>query len=174
MTGALDQLRLMARNNAYANERLFEACCQLSQDAFEAERTNFFPSIRETLNHNWEVDRYYIDALKEVGQGRAVFSVPHLETVEELRIAQGKEDLKLIGFCDALKDEDLDRKVVQDRGKNGRFEETIGSTMLHLFQHQIHHRGQVHAMLAGTEVAPPQLDEFYLDFDRHPIAAKFL
>jgi uncharacterized damage-inducible protein DinB len=32
---------------------------------------------------------------------------------------------------------------------------------MHLFQHQIHHRGQVHAMLAGTHVAPPPLDEFY-------------
>ena len=41
----------------------------------------------------------------------------------------------------------------------------------HLFQHQIHHRGQAHAMLAGTGVAPPQLDEFFLDWDRHPTVA---
>jgi len=33
--------------------------------------------------------------------------------------------------------------------------------LAHLFQHQIHHRGQVHAMLAGTAVKPPQLDEFF-------------
>nr|WP_293275621.1 DinB family protein [Nannocystis sp.] len=33
--------------------------------------------------------------------------------------------------------------------------------LAHLFQHQIHHRGQVHAMLAGSSVAPPQLDEFF-------------
>jgi len=31
-----------------------------------------------------------------------------------------------------------------------------------IIAHQIHHRGQVHAMLAGTRVAPPQLDEFFL------------
>jgi uncharacterized damage-inducible protein DinB len=31
----------------------------------------------------------------------------------------------------------------------------------HLFEHQLHHRGQVHAMLSGTSVAPPQLDEFF-------------
>jgi uncharacterized damage-inducible protein DinB len=29
----------------------------------------------------------------------------------------------------------------------------------------VHHRGQVHAMLAGTRVAPPQLDEFFLRYD---------
>ncbi len=33
--------------------------------------------------------------------------------------------------------------------------------LLHLFQHQIHHRGQAHAMLGGTGIAPPQLDEFF-------------
>jgi len=33
--------------------------------------------------------------------------------------------------------------------------------LLHLFQHQIHHRGQAHAMLSGTTIPPPQLDEFF-------------
>ena len=42
--------------------------------------------------------------------------------------------------------------------------------LAHLFQHQIHHRGQAHAMLSGSGVAPPQLDEFFLDYDRHPSA----
>jgi len=33
---------------------------------------------------------------------------------------------------------------------------------MHLFTHQIHHRGQAHAMLSGTKVKPPQLDEFFM------------
>jgi hypothetical protein len=37
--------------------------------------------------------------------------------------------------------------------------------LAHLLQHDIHHRGQVHAMLAGSGVAPPQLDEFLLAQD---------
>ena len=40
--------------------------------------------------------------------------------------------------------------------------EKARDVLMHLFVHQIHHRGQVHAMLAGTPVAPPQLDEFFL------------
>jgi uncharacterized damage-inducible protein DinB len=44
--------------------------------------------------------------------------------------------------------------------------ERIDRTLLHLFQHQIHHRGQVHAMLSGTTAAPPQLDEFFLDHEK--------
>jgi uncharacterized damage-inducible protein DinB len=45
----------------------------------------------------------------------------------------------------------------------------VGDILAHLFVHQIHHRGQVHAMLAGTSIPPPQLDEYFLATDR-PIA----
>jgi uncharacterized damage-inducible protein DinB len=45
--------------------------------------------------------------------------------------------------------------------KTGFVEEPVTRLLAHLFQHQIHHRGQAHAMLAGTTLKPPQLDEFY-------------
>ena len=174
MTSALDHLRLMARNNAYANERLYDACCRLEQVEFAAERSGFFPSIKATLNHIWEVDRYYLDALAEEGRGLSVFEASHLETPDALKTAQDRADQRLIDFCDGFEPADLDRRIAQDRGKNGVFQETIGNTLLHLFQHQIHHRGQVHAMLAETSVRPPQLDEFFLEFDRHQAAAKYI
>jgi len=172
MTAALDHIRLMARNNAYANERLYQACCTLSDAEFAAPRAGFFPSIVQTLNHNWEIDRYYLDALSEGGLGRAVYDVPALTAATELAAAQAKVDGDLMAFCDGLGEADLTRIVAQDRGRHGLFEERIDFTLLHLFQHQIHHRGQVHAMLAGTSVAPPQLDEFFLRFDRHPAAQR--
>ena len=50
-----------------------------------------------------------------------------------------------------------------DRGADGLVPERLDAVLAHLFQHQIHHRGQAHAMLAGTDVPPPQLDEFFLD-----------
>jgi uncharacterized damage-inducible protein DinB len=58
----------MARNNAWANDRLLGACAALGAAAFAAPRTGFFPSLRETLNHVRAVDLYYLDALEE---GRA-------------------------------------------------------------------------------------------------------
>jgi len=45
--------------------------------------------------------------------------------------------------------------------------------LAHLFQHQIHHRGQAHAMLAGTAIAPPPLDEFFCANDAADRAADF-
>ena len=70
-----------------------------------------------------------------------------------------------MAFCDGLSDADLDRRVPTDRGDAGIIPERIGDLLAHLFLHDIHHRGQVHAMLSGTSVKPPQLDEFLLDYD---------
>ena len=45
--------------------------------------------------------------------------------------------------------------------------EPLPRLLAHLFQHQIHHRGQAHAMLSGTDVPPPQLDEFFCANEAH-------
>lgn len=170
MDGLVGHFRAMARNNAWANHRLLTACVALGHREFAAPRVSFFPSLRATLNHSLLVDRYYLDALEEGGQGRSLgANPPDIATPVAFRTAQGAQDRKLIVFCDRLATADLLRWVDTDRGHP--VPERIDRLLAHLFQHQIHHRGQAHAMLAGTAVAPPQLDEFFLEFDRHASVA---
>jgi uncharacterized damage-inducible protein DinB len=157
--------RKAARNNAWANDRLLRACAQLSETEFRAERTSFFPSLHETLNHNLSVDLYYLDMLEEGGRGLSVFDDLRPLPAPELHDAQLASDRRLIAFCDAQDEAALSRQVPTDRGEDGMVQERIDDLLAHLFQHQIHHRGQAHAMLAGTRVAPPQLDEYFLVFD---------
>jgi uncharacterized damage-inducible protein DinB len=158
-------LRKAARNNAFANDRLLRACAQLDDQAFRAPRTSFFPSLHETLNHNLSIDLYYLDALEEGGRGLAVFETFRPLDCAALLVAQGETDRRLIAFCDAQSEESLARRVATDRGDEGRVPERVDDLLAHLFQHQVHHRGQAHAMLAGTTVSPPQLDEYFLAFD---------
>lgn len=156
--------RKMAHNNAWANWRLLSACLKLDGAAFKATRTSFFPSLHETLNHNLMVDLYYIDALERGGLGRQVFARFRPFEAPALFQAQSAADRRLIAVCDGLSDAALDATVTTDR-RSGAIEERIDDLLAHLFQHQLHHRGQAHAMLAGTEVAPPQLDEYFLLYD---------
>jgi len=162
----LGHLQRMARNNLWSNERLYRAVLKLEPGEFEAERTSFFPSICETLNHVLLVDLFYSDMLQERGVGRAVGTrfKPCLDA-GELAEAQAQFNRRLVAFCGGLIADDLDRRVATDRGEAGIVPERIGDLVAHLFLHDIHHRGQVHAMFSGTSIDPPQLDEFLLDSD---------
>lgn len=162
----VSHFRKMARNNAWSNHRLYAACTRLGEGEFKATRTSFFPSLHKTLNHVLAVDHYYIDAVTGGGRGPAAFSEYRpFDDVARLAAAQADSDRRLIAFCDSLGPADPARCVTTDRGEAGTFDETIGDLLAHLFLHQIHHRGQAHAMLSGTTVKPPQLDEYFLVFD---------
>jgi uncharacterized damage-inducible protein DinB len=66
----------------------------------------------------------------------------------------------LIAVCDALTPDLLGGMVRVNRNTHVQTERR-DRLLMHLFQHQIHHRGQAHAMLSGTMIEPPQLDEFF-------------
>jgi uncharacterized damage-inducible protein DinB len=83
----------------------------------------------------------------------------------QLRESQDRTDRQLAAFCENLTHDDLSRAIDLVR-TDGKVRERIDRLLLHLFEHQIHHRGQVHTMLSATHVDPPQLDEFFLDCDR--------
>ncbi len=164
MSLLIGHFQAMARNNAWSNARLLAACAKLSEAAFAAERVSFFPSLVATLNHILVVDRYYLADMQGSGRRLVENEIPYPH-IAELTEAQARIDRELIAFCDNLREEDLRRIVKIDRKDGMDYRETIGDILTHLFVHQIHHRGQVHAMLAGTEIAPPQLDEFFLASD---------
>jgi uncharacterized damage-inducible protein DinB len=159
-------LRRMAENNLWSNDRLYRAVLALQPGELEAPRTSFFPSLKETLNHILSVDLFYLDMVEEGGVGTKIFDT-YVDSGDAKQLAerQAAFDRRLLAFCERLTPADLDRRVRTDRGKAGMIPERIGDLLAHLFIHEIHHRGQVHAMLSGTSVKPPQLDEYFLDYD---------
>ena len=173
-------LLTMAYNNAWANHRLLGACAQLMQADFDQTRTSFFPSIKATLNHNLTVDWFYVAALEREARGEPpdpdsgrFFAVDaHFDSASELQRAQADVDQRLLAYCATQRDDQLQREVLIIR-PSGPKANTRVRLLAHVFQHQIHHRGQVHAMLAGTPIAPPQLDEFFTSGDAAARAADF-
>ncbi|MEP7183425.1 MAG: DinB family protein [Betaproteobacteria bacterium] len=169
----------MACNNAWSNHRLLAACSGLSQEDFVAARTSFFPSIKATLNHNLTVDWYYVDALERGFRGEPPnpdacrFYEPEepFDACAMLSAEQHAVDRRLVAVCAALTDADLARPIAVPR-RAGVQQEPATRLLAHLFEHQIHHRGQAHAMLAGTPVKPPQLDEFFCANEAHLRAAE--
>jgi len=156
-------LRIQARANRLANHRLHGAMLGLTREEFYAPRTGFFPSLAATLNHILAVDGYYIGALHGDPDLPALYRafVP-ADTAAALAERQRVSDERLIAFCECLDAAACNTEVAMDRGGGQVQRDAAGHVLAHLFMHQTHHRGQVHAMLSGTSVAPPQLDEFLM------------
>lgn len=159
--GLVQTCQAFAYNNAWANHRLLSACATLTQGEFEAKRTSFFPSLQATLNHLYIVDVFYVDALEGGWLGPKAWAdrVP-FPAVAGLAEAQASIDKRLIEVCNALTPASLGGEARINRDTRVQVERR-DRLLMHLFQHQIHHRGQAHAMLSGTSVKPPQLDEFF-------------
>ena len=164
---ALAPFRALALNNALANRRLHNACARLSETEYRAARACFFGSIHATLNHILLVDQRYLERLQGGSPAPLENDVELFTAREPLAAAQAETDRALLDFVDALDATDLARPVRYVAYTRDWIENPTASVLLHLFQHQTHHRGQVHDMLSQTAVAPPQLDEFLLAEDAH-------
>jgi len=169
-----------AFHNAWANHRLLKACGALTREELAAPRTSFFPSIKATLNHILTVDWYYLEILERSRAGLPPHEQPyrHYEPAEpfddcaDLAREQLAADRRLIAYCASLEDSQLDDAVLLPR-RAGVERDRVRRILAHVFEHDIHHRGQVHAMLAGTRVKPPQLDEFFCTGEAHLRASEF-
>lgn len=165
MTDPLRVFRKLAQANRLANDRLHRACKSLDPAALVRPGPAFFGTIQATLNHILMVDRFYLNALLGRPLDRAFLDeatfCPDLST---LTAWQATSDTALLAHVDGLTDETLVQIVAIDRGARVQHDRR-DDILSHLFQHQTHHRGQVHGLLSAIPVKPPQLDEFIVGDD---------
>jgi uncharacterized damage-inducible protein DinB len=148
---------LLARYNAWANERLYDVCAKLDDGTYRAARPSFFGSIHATLNHILVGDRIW---MSRFAGGNLVLPLNRIlhEDFAGLRQARRAQDKLLIDLVDGIAPARLDQPLSYTNTKGQPFEMTLRLLLGHLFNHQTHHRGQVHDMLSQTPVEPPELD----------------
>lgn len=163
----LHDLQVMARYNRWANRRLYECVATLDDETYRQDRDAFFGSIHATLNHILVGDRVWTCRL--VGEYSGIKSLDQIlhESFEELRIARQTMDEQLIATVDRLaagEDGGLDKEVRYRTVSDGeKHTSPAHHIFLTLFNHQTHHRGQVHCMLTQSGVNdPPALDVIFM------------
>jgi uncharacterized damage-inducible protein DinB len=161
----LAHLRRMARYNRWANGRLYAACGQLPAEEYHKPRPAFFGSIHGTLNHLLVGDRIWLARIEGRPNPNLRLDDQPCATLEALAAERAAEDERMIGLVDGYRDDAAVARPVRYRmiTQPDEMEMALHLCWLNLFNHETHHRGQVHDQLSQTEVAPPPLDlVFYL------------
>ena len=146
-----------ARYNAWANERLYAACGKLAESEYMKPRQSFFGSIHATLNHLLVGDRIWLGRIESRPVKLALDQILYGDFLA-LSVARVAEDQRLVRVVEALERSALDRPLDYLTTRGERQRTPLRRVLAHLFNHQTHHRGQVHDMLSQTEVPPPPLD----------------
>ncbi len=154
----LSHFRLFAGYNAWANERLYEACGKLNERDYLKPRPCFFGSLHGTLNHILVADRIWMGRLEGYDSGITALDQQLYGDFAGLRVARVAEDALIMGYVEGLTADDMEGDVDYTNMAGNRFRDPVKTILAHLFNHQSHHRGQAHDLLSQTEVAPPALD----------------
>ncbi|MGD9539267.1 MAG: DinB family protein [Alphaproteobacteria bacterium] len=160
-----DYFRRLAGYNAWANRRLYDACASLSEAEYRKKRPAFFRSIHGTLNHLMVADRVWMGRIEGVDPGIKALDQILYDDLPGLRAAREAEDARIAAFVAPLGDGEIGQVVRYHTVSQPEAEMATPLHLIlgHMFNHETHHRGQVHGLLSQTEVPPPPLDFiFYL------------
>ena len=152
----------MAAYNRSVNVELYEAVGRLDRTEFEKPREAFFGSIMATLNHILLCDRLWFGRITGVpyAEAKSLDQILHV-SYDALASARREDDLEIIRIVDGLDADRLTDTQAYGTLDGAQHTATPAQMLTCVFNHQTHHRGQVHDMLSQTTVAPPSIDYFH-------------
>jgi uncharacterized damage-inducible protein DinB len=155
----LAHFRMFAGYNSWANALVYDQAVKLSDADYRADRGAFFKSVHGTLNHLLVADRIWMHRFTGEGETTQQLDAILHESFDELRATRWKEDARIEAFIDGL-DEDRLARTFSYRAisKPAQVEQTLNAALAHFFNHQTHHRGQVHCLLTMLTGEGPCLD----------------
>ena len=150
--------QMFARYNRTANDRLFTKCAQLDDVEYRKERAGSFGSIHKLLNHILLGDRRWLGLFESDERLTPPLNQILYDEFSDLRNARTQEDARIEAFFRSPDPVFWSRTFSYTNNQGRDYIETAHVACTHLFNHQTHHRGQVHVMLSQTSVQPPALD----------------
>ena len=161
----LAYLRTLARYNRWQNRSIYGAADTLTPEARQQDRGAFFKSIEGTLNHLLWGDSIWMHRFAGTPKpsGGIAESPDRIPDWASLKAERAAVDEAIVIWSDGVSEEGLAGDMTWYSAAAGReVSKPLGLLVAHFFNHQTHHRGQVHAMLTAAGAKPDDTDLFFL------------
>jgi len=160
-------MRMMAQYNAWQNGWMIPAADALSESARWEDRGAFFGSIHGTLSHILWADTMWMSRLAggEAPEAPVEQTTKNFPDWAAFVTARGEMDQYIMRWAETLNAADMTGTTSFWSGTKGaELTQPKMQTYTHFFNHQTHHRGQVHAMLTAAGVSTPDTDLLFMEF----------
>jgi uncharacterized damage-inducible protein DinB len=162
---AQDHVRLMARYNAWQNVSLYREADALGEVARRQERGAFFSSIHATLSHLIWADKAWMHRFD--GTGKPVGGIRESAGLYSdwlvMREDRVRLDAAICDWADRVDENWLALATTWYSGSQGKdVTRANWLQVAHFFNHQTHHRGQVHAMITAAGGKPDDTDIVFM------------
>jgi uncharacterized damage-inducible protein DinB len=163
-----DFVRTMARYNRWQNRNLYGAAEALDDTARRADRGAFFGSIHATLSHLLWGDTVWMSRFD--GWEKPDVGIPGsgdwVAEWTDLSARRAEADAHILNWAEHVGEAALGGDLSWYSGALGRdVTKPMALCVAHFFNHQTHHRGQVHAMLTAAGARPGDTDLFIMPGD---------
>ena len=160
-----DYFEMFAAYNSWANEAVYGAAAELTQEEFTSDRGAFFGSMRGTLNHLLCADRIWMRRFTGAGDAPEALNTILFPEFVPLRQARKAEDERISAWIAGLPEDAFAGEFSYTPITNPQpVTQRLGSALAHFFNHQTHHRGQCHMIL--TSLGKPSLTLDLVYFQR--------
>lgn len=150
---------MMAGYNTWANRRLYAAAAAMPDADYRADGGAFFGSVHRTLNHLLVTDRIWMRRFTGSGDAPTTLDAILFDALPDLAAARAAEDARIEAWIAGLDDDALAARFRYTPVTNPTpVEQPLGPAVMHLFNHQTHHRGQAHALLTRFTGTAPSFD----------------
>lgn len=161
-----DYCRLMARYNAWQNRQLEKALEGVPLDRLKTDHGAFFGSILGTLNHILWADAMWMSRFDRTvpRPGGGIPDSPGMfPTLDAWSAERFRMDGQIARWAAGLKAADLAGSFsFRSASLGGKVSRPLAPCVIHMFNHQTHHRGQVHAMMTRAGLKAPVTDLFLM------------
>ncbi len=163
-----EHFRTFAGFNQWANGRVYGAVTSLPEAEVRKDRpAAYFGSILGTLNHILVTDRLWFGRVAGIESGIKSLDQVLYEDFPPLHDARQAEDKRIVDMIDGLDEAAVAGNQDYMDTAGNPWTMPIRQMLATVFNHQTHHRGQVHALLKEAGVEPPSLDlPLYLHADK--------
>ncbi len=156
-----DYVLMMARYNQWQNDSLVQAANSLSDDERTADKGSFFGSIQKTFSHILWVDQLWLSRFTDTPAPSGGFaqSVDHLPEWNGFCAERSRFDAVILGWANTVNSDWFSGDLHWFSSLLKRDMTTTKTIVtIQFFNHQTHHRGQIHAMLTASGAHPDDTD----------------